>query len=189
MSEIVVAFLSGAVGGSIISALFDWFKEKRKFKTDYLRNQIDKLYGPLCLILSLSKQHFDISKSILSAYDSYFSAYTWSEDAGTQNTLKEESSKTIEVANEHVATANRNNEELFQTIKNNYSLIDLDDIEIVDNFLKNYNRLRIEHDTNKMLPYMIYKMVGGISFLPNDFECRITEKFNSKKNLLSQLSN
>jgi len=188
MNEIIIALLSGAVGGSVITALFEYFKVKYKFRTDYLRKQIDNLYGPLYIVLSHSSKHLEIANSILSAHREHFSRKDWSQEESTQKKLESESTETIDVSNKYVAAANTNNEKIFTIIMKYYSLIDLEDIDIVDDFLRNYVRLRIENAGDKKLPFMIYKLVGDISFLPIDFKDSIMKKFSAKKVLLENQS-
>ena len=181
MNEIVIPFLSGAVGGSIVTAIFNYLTMKHKFQISYIKKQIDHFYGPLYIIVSHSSKNFENANMILHAYDKYYSSEEWSQEESTQKILKEESSRTIDISNEYVKAANENNEKIFGIIMNNYSLIDLDDINIVDDYIKNYARLRIEYQGDKNLPFMISRMVGDISFLPSEFKNRVMEKFSAKK--------
>lgn len=180
MKNVIIALLSGAIGGSIITVLFDYFKMKRS----YLREQIDKLYGPLYNLLSYSSQTFEIANSILREHARYFSGNKWSQDKSTQEKLKNESLEVIEISNKYVNEANRTNEKIFEILQNNYSLLDLDDIGVVNCYMKNFSRLRVEYAGNKKLPFIIYKKIGDIAFLPKDFKFKIMEKFDNKKNKL-----
>ena len=128
MSEVLIALLSGAFSATCITVLYDYFKMKHQFKIDYVRKQIDHLYGPLNVILSHSSKSLENSEIILQAYDVYYSGNKWSHEESTQKSLNEDASRTIDISNEYVnIAANANNEKIFEIIMNNYSYIDLDD--------------------------------------------------------------
>jgi hypothetical protein len=67
MTEILISFLSGAIGGALVTGLFNLFSEKYNRKITYLRNQIDYFYGPLYFILTNSESLLEISKKIVDA--------------------------------------------------------------------------------------------------------------------------
>lgn len=181
MSEILISFLSGAIGGSICTAVFNYLNDKRIRKIKYLKNQIDNFYGPLSVLLTYSGNAFEMANKILDAHTKAF-AGEWSQDDVTQKNLTEDSKRTIDISNEYVDLANKNNDKIFEIIATHYSFVDLDDIHVVELFLKNYTRLKIEYDDKKLLPHRVYQIVGGsISFLPRDFQDKIMQKFNIKK--------
>ncbi len=41
MDGIVVPFLSGAVGGSIVTAIFNYLTMKYQFQIEYIKNQVE----------------------------------------------------------------------------------------------------------------------------------------------------
>lgn len=65
MKNILISLLSGAIGGSSITALYNFIAEKRKLKITYLREQLDKLYGPIFIILIHSQGAQEIQNKTL----------------------------------------------------------------------------------------------------------------------------
>lgn len=99
-----------------------------------------------------------------------------------------EVSSIFDLSNEYSEEAVKNNEKIFSLISNNYSFIDSDDIEIVDSFIKNYSRLKIEYLAKKRLPRQVYRIVGDISVLQINFKQKVIKKFNLKQSQLSEPS-
>jgi hypothetical protein len=92
------------------------------------------------------------------------------------------------MSNTYGDEAVKNNEKISEIISSNYSYIDLDDIDIVDQFIKNYSRLKIEYQGQRRLPLQVTKIVGSISILQADFKNKMKEKFKSKKLELTEPS-
>lgn len=74
-------------------------------------------------------------------------------------------------------------------LRNNYSYIDIDDVEIFRQLVVGYTRLKIELDESGRLntPLKIYEHLGNISFMRPEFIKRVKEKFDSKKRELELL--
>lgn len=60
MMEIFIALISGAVGGTILQAIF----ESLKIKKEYTRDQIDHFYGPIYFCIVRMRANFSHAKTI-----------------------------------------------------------------------------------------------------------------------------
>jgi hypothetical protein len=113
----------------------------------------------------------------------------WSKDDLTQERLTEATSKTLDIANTYIRIVTQNNERILDVLRNNYSYIDPDDVEVFRQLVIDYTRLKTEVDESGRLntPLEIYEHIGEISFMRPEFITRVKEKFNSKKKELESL--
>lgn len=191
MEAILIAFLSGAMGGAIITAIYDFLSEKHIRKINYLRSQIDNLYGPVYFVLINSENVLEISKNIVDAGGQVYARDYGQVPAHERTEARQlrdqkDISDIFDISNEYAAEAIKNNEKIFNIISDNCSYIDLDDVEVVDSFVRNYSRLKTEYLAKKNLPYEVYKGVGDISILQDKFKKKIAAKFTLKKTQLSE---
>ena len=77
-----------------------------------------------------------------------------------------------------------------EILKSNYSYIDPEDVDIFQQFVVDYNRLKTERDESGRLktPLEIYQHVGEISFMRPEFIKRVSAKFISKKDEIDSLN-
>jgi hypothetical protein len=144
--NLIVSFL----GGGVVVAIFDWIRinkaEKRSRRLATLSDQLQNLYGPLYFFTSQNQRLFDLNDSILKAYQKEYVEEKWSKDEHTQKKLKKNTTTTLDLANAYVALATENNDKIIEILKNNYSFIDTDDVDIFQQFVVDYTRLRTERD-------------------------------------------
>jgi hypothetical protein len=50
---------------------------KRQLRADYVRGQIDNLYGPLAFLVEANARHIEMHKSVFNAYSGFFEGRTW----------------------------------------------------------------------------------------------------------------
>src|SRR5690606_16201960 len=102
----------------------------------------------------------------------------WSQSPQTQQSVREESTKTIDLSNSYVDHVVRNNDEILTILKNSFGYADVDDVEIFTQFSMDLIRLKNEVVGGKMkeLSLNIYKMVGEISYSRPEFLQRVREK-------------
>lgn len=83
-----------------------------------------------------------------------------------------------------------NNEKIVEVLVNNYSFIDPDDVEIFQQFMIDYTRMKNEVDKEGTLqtPFEIYLYIGDISFMKPEFIEKVKSKFHTKKQQLNELN-
>ena len=184
--ENLIQYILSFLGGGLVVAIFNWWRisvnDKKKRKAEYLLLQMERLYGPLNFFTLQNEQMFLLSDKFNEAYDVEYIKPKWSNDEQTQKDLKEETTVTLDLANSYVKTAINNNDKIIEILENNYSYVDLDDIEIFHDFVVDYTRLKNEiNEGGKLLtPYRIYNRIGNISLIKKDFIERVKDKFKEK---------
>ena len=105
----------------------------------------------------------------------------WSQDKNTQEEIKKESTETIEIKNSYMSVVIENNGKILELLKNNYSYIDVSDIDVFKDFITDYTRFKKEITESGSLktPYRIYKRVGSISFMKPGFIYCVADRFNT----------
>ncbi len=188
--NLVFSFL----GGGVVVAIFDWIRinkaERVSRKLSELNNQIQNLYGPLYFFTSQNEKCFELNKSILNAYRKEYVEVKFSSDPLTQERLKQKTSITMDIANAYVRLVTQNNERIIEILSANYSFIDPEDVDVFQQFVIDYNRLRTERDESAKLktPLEIYEHVGEISFMRPNFMERVKSKFLAKKTEIDSLN-
>ncbi len=195
MEEIIkstLAYFGSGILGALLVAGIQWARvsrsEKEKRHSEYVFNQISKLYGPLFFLTSQNQELFKLSNKILSAHREHFNGKNWSRDTNTQKTIKDESLSTIELSNEYISHVVKNNEEIIKILQENFSYIDADDIEIIRQFIVDTIRMNkeVREERLKKIPYEVYKSVGNISYSRPEFLTRIEEKFFKKQSIIKE---
>jgi hypothetical protein len=185
-TEEIIRLIFSLIGGGLAVGILNWMRtiraEKISRRVEHLTNQITKLYGPLFYFTSQNEQLFNLTRKFHGAYDIEYCQTKWSEDQQTQETIREESIKTIDISNKYIEVVQNNNHKVVDIISNNYSFIDIDDIEIFQKFIVDYTRLKTEIDAEgKMVtPIRIYLRIEEISFMRPEFIKRVSLKFNKK---------
>lgn len=147
------------------------------------------LYGPLYFLTSQSEQLFDLTRRISAEYDSHF-GQRWSEDPRTQERLKEQTTATIELGNQYVRQAARNNREILKLLRNNWHLVDSDDIPTFSQFQLDYARFvtEIKAGLVKDIPFRIHTSLGTISYLRSEMIEGVKNAAMDKQERLRRLS-
>ncbi|MBW1952820.1 MAG: hypothetical protein JRI66_07000 [Deltaproteobacteria bacterium] len=190
--EEIIRLIFSFLGGGLMVAIFDWVRtnsaEKTARKVEDLNKQIKHLYGPLCFFASQNEQMFKLSNKFRDAYNVEYVNQQWSQDENTQPSLRQEATQTIDLANTYIGVVMENNDRVIEILTNNYAYIDEDDVEIFQQFVVDYTRLRKEMNEEVMLltPFRIYHWVGPISFMSPKFIERVKYKFIRKKEALKQ---
>ena len=199
---------AGAGPGAVITAIvviFGWwvsrrlerFKHelaedhaKRQLRADYVRGQIDHLYGPLAFFVESSARHLTTSAAILKAYDEYFANRQTSDMAAQV----QEMDKVIETANAYVALVVENNKETVKVLRAGWGWLDSDDAAEAGEYLTHVARHAVEFEEKKKLPPLFYikgslkNSLGAPSFLPPTFIDRVRRKLNEKQRELTGLT-
>ena len=189
-SEEIVRLIFSFLGGGLVASLLDWFRanrlEKKIRKVTALQAQIQNLYGPLQFFTSQNESYLELNQKFLEAYRTEYEGKNWSQEATTQKELERETTRALHIANVYLRMVTKNNENILEVLKNNYSYVDLEDIDVFGKLVVDYTRLKTEFDKSGHLntPLRIYKHIGSISFMRPEFIKRVKEKFNSKKKQL-----
>ncbi len=189
IASLIVSFL----GGGILGALLNWVRaeraEKKERKIRFLDDQIRELYGPLYYFISQSEKLFELNKRFHDAYNEEYVKKKYSTAEYTRKILEKETKETLDLANKYIANVESNNLRIKEILDKNYSLIDPDDIELLLLFYEHHIRLVTERDSDGRIktPFMIYRHIGDISFLPLEVVERVKGKFLNKKEELDNL--
>ncbi len=191
--EEIIRLIFSFLGGGLVAGLLDWlrnyFSEKKVQKISNLQAKIQNLYGPLQFFASQNESYFELNNKFHDAYQAEYVGKNWSQNEVTQKNLDQETSKTLDIANAYIGLVTQNNEKILEVLRNNYSYIDADDVEIFRQLVVDYTRLKTEVDESGRLntPLRIYEHIGSISFMRPEFIKRVKEKFDSKKKELEFL--
>ena len=143
----------------------------------YLREQLDKLYGPIFIILIHSQGVQEIQNKTLKP------THAIGEKASNMEELAP-FIKMTEILNENHAEIIKNFDKITEIVKENFSLIDVSDIIVFDVFLKNYANAKLIQNGNGKIPDAIHKILEEGMTMPENFYNTITMKFIHKKNQL-----
>ena len=187
---IFLAVLSSGVTATIMEHFFNNRRDEQNRKLEFLEKQLTNLYGPLYWLISQSEKLFELQGKVMKAYDEEYcdSSKKYSQEKQTQDALKQETSITIEVANDYVVKVEENNKQMMVVLNNNYSYIDTDDIELFQLFYEHKVRNETEYGQERRLklPTSIYRKIGNVSFLKQEVIDRIKNKFLDKKEKLER---
>lgn len=182
MDEIVKVIIS-FLGGGVIAGLISWARiarsERENRKSEYIKSQVNNLYGPLYFFTSQNVQLLALNRNLMTAYDIEYIDKNWSLDPQTRKNLNEETSATINIANSYVKNIVDNNEKIVELLQKNSEYIDPEDNEIFHRVVIDNIRLNVETKESGELitPFMVYKSVGKISYLREDFKDIVMSKF------------
>jgi exonuclease VII large subunit len=164
---------------------------QRSRRADYLRAQLDKLYGPLAFLLESSARCAETNTGIMKAYDEYFKTFpNLKSDNG-----KDEMEQTIEIANRYIALIVENNKEAIKILRTGWGWLDKDDIGDAGRYLADIARHIVEfEEEGRRLPITFYSRneiqnaVELPAFLRPDFVERVRSKLSEKQAELSGLT-
>jgi hypothetical protein len=161
---------------------------QRTRRTDYIRAQIENLYGPLAFLVESNARCIAVNNAIMRTYDSVFAG------RGDSDTARKEARETIERANEYMSLVVDNNQEAMKVLRSGWAWLDSDDIEDAGQYLTDVHRHSVEFKTEgKMLPIEFY--VDGVpgapgkpSFIRPAFIDRVRAKLIEKQRELAGLT-
>jgi len=184
--EDLIKYILSFLGGGLVVAIINWWRisisDKKTRKVEYLLLQMKNLYGPLNFFTLQNEKMFSLSERFNEAYDIEYVKPKWSNEKQTQKNLKEETTVTLDLADSYIKTVKSNNDKIIRLLENNYPYIDSDDIEIFQDFVVDYTRLKneINKDGNLLTPFRIYNRIGNISIMKKEFIERAKNKFKEK---------
>lgn len=186
--KIVLSFLGIIFGSGIgtvtINLIFRNRSEKIQRKITFLGEQLNRFYGPLHLIITKDKVILNINNKLSEIY----------QDEYLKNDSRGEEQSAIQTINlklEYLREIDIYNENIIQILENNYSYIDIDDIDIVENFFKHYIRYKKEFSKKNgryKIPLTVWLKLGKTTSMKPEFIERINQKFYSKKEEYDKLT-
>lgn len=155
MPEWIKQFLTSGAMAAFVGAILVWRFNTRLAnkarRADYLRGQIQNVYGPLTYYFEAGHRAFMIHKRIGAAYDEYF------KNRHGADVYSEQMTAVIEVQNAYAARTVGYNREATGVLKANWGWLDPDDLEAVGNFLTEVERGDVESSEKKVkLPVDFY---------------------------------
>jgi hypothetical protein len=187
--QLVLSFL----GGGLVVALLDWWRtslsERRARRVEFIRLQLQNLYGPLQFFTSRNAKLFEMNDGFQKAYTQEYVEKQWSQEYNTQENVSRAASQTLDIANEYIEQVKKNNVHILAILESQYSLIEPADIEVFTQFVVDYTRMNTEVDETGRLktPFEIYRHLGSISFMRPDFIKAVDKRFKEKKSELEKL--
>jgi hypothetical protein len=188
--RLVISFLGGGTVAGILNWVFSAKSASKARKTESLTQQLNLLYGPLFFFVSQNDDMFKLNSKFQTAYKTEYTGDKWSQDEDTQKNLRAATSCTLDIANKYIGVVKNNNEKIVEVLVNNYSFIDPDDVEVFQQFMIDYTRMKTEVDKDGTLqtPFEIYLHIGDISFMKSEFMEKVKSKFYLKKQQLNELN-
>lgn len=181
----------GAVGGVVVGVLnllnTNRLERKRK-RIEFIRLQLQELYGPLQFLTSCNAQLFKLTNKLHEAYNAEYVNKKWSEEYNTQERVTQGALQTIDISNEYVKQAVDNNGHILEVLTNHYSLIEPADAEVFAQFVVDYTRSKTEHSASGLkMPLEIYHHLGDVSFMRPEFIAAVDKRFKEKQAELEKL--
>lgn len=178
--RLIVSFFGGGVVAGIIAWLRQISSEKEARKINDLNNRLINLYGPLYFFTSQNDTLFKLNEKHGNAYKIEYEDANWSTDKETLDSIDEECRKEINIINSYTSLVVENNDKILELLKSNYQFIDINDIQIFQDFITDYTRFKKELGDDKKLitPQRIYKRIGSISFMKPSFINTVADRFN-----------
>lgn len=184
----LITFLGGGILGAAIHYASIFRSEKEKRHSTYVHEQLNRLYGPLYFISSQNEKLFNLNKCIMEGYDQHFIQKEWSSNPKTQENLRKESKSVINLANEYIDLVKENNLKIIEVLRNNYDLIAIEDISIIQEFVIDCIRMNkeVEEGRLKEIPHEVFMYVGTISYSRPEFLALIKSRFIEMQAILKR---
>ena len=92
------------------------------------------------------------------------------------------------MSNEYAHQVVENNEKIVVLFRENYSLVDVDDVELFTEFTIDAIRMNkeVKEERLRKIPLSVYKAMGEISYSRPDFLASVNRKFHAKQESLTQ---
>ena len=184
-------FLTSGAAVAIVTWFLNSREARRRLRAEYLRTQLEWMYGPLSCQLSVNAMILNHSNNLsargLKAYGPD-SGHNWQNEYVVER-LSAEGSELIEVNNEYAAQSIAGNAAIVTLIKTKYHLLDTDDQPLCNAFILNDARLNTERDETKKLRISleVYDDRDPIMYLNPVFVDAIQGSFARKQAELADL--
>jgi len=192
VSQETIRLVVSLLGGGLVVAILNWVRvvlaDRVSRHADFLDKQLHNLYGPLYFFAGLNQKLQELDGKLHTAYDEEYCGKNWSDDEGTQKSLDEQTTATIDVGNQYTQLIQDNNDGMVAVLKEHFALIDHEDSEMFQEFVLASVRHKVEFGTGKLaLPLHVYRHLGDVVFYSPDWVSRINDRFEGKTNELKRL--
>ena len=186
----IISFLGGGIISALINRSFILRSEKRARENEQLANQVKYLYGPLYFFTVLNESLFELTQKFYSANKKHYIDINWSSDSDTQKNIHKETETTIQLGNDYSRMTRDNNKEMYKIIKDNHFYIEPEDTAIFQQFIIDHLRMENEFKVGQPLktPHCVYREVGEISFMRQNFSDIIKKRFTEKTSKLKSFN-
>lgn len=186
-ATLIIGVMGGGGIAGWINILLNQRTIRKNREIEVLKEQIQKLYGPLHFFVSQNKILVEVEGKLYKAGNAVYGA------ASINNKDEAGMSKTIDIANEYMVGVRMNNDKIYSLLCDNYSYLDVDDMDKFAQFSMSHLRMKTEWDSAGLkIPYLIYKHIeeslGSIAFLTPEFIKRVEEKLQAKKRQYEELT-
>lgn len=164
-------------------SLQDILARKRR-RADYLRDQIQNLYGPLAFLLESNDRQLGAATKILEV----FMDEEVSENRTREERLEDQTTETRRGYHSHVI---KNNEAAAELLRTGWGWLDADDVDLALEYITDIARLRTEFENFKYkLERSLYRKgkLEDLRFSRPEFIERIRERLVRKQKELSGLT-
>lgn len=167
--------------------------DKKLKEANYLREQLQRVYGPLQYYASLCQICFDMNNAYYDAGAKGIDTrvdMSWGIEIVNQLNKKrhEDIEKIIDIQNEYISYTRKFGQKVVDILQEHYAFIDIDDMNIFNHFSKDILRLNTEFDENGLKTSLeVYRHLEEISFMRPEFIQRVNEKFLVKQEQLRKL--
>jgi hypothetical protein len=180
--EVLPSLITGGLGVAIASAVLTERIKDRERRAEFVKAQLQNLYGPLKFLTDWSVELYDHANNIQAAYKTEYIEQEYSRNPATQQVLSERSGQTLDVANRYVRCARENSESMRQILRDNYHLLEANDIELVTQFLLDHTRIEIEKGEGGLeVPVEVLQRIGNIPGLRSEFVQMVNTRFVQKQ--------
>ena len=190
-TEQAIQYLMSFMGGGFAVAVGNWVNSsigtRRQREIDYLKGQLQSLYGPLSFFTQQNEKLFALCGAINAAYTAEFVEKNWSQDERTQVNVRADANTTIELSNHYIRRVVENNSRVMEILEKGWHLADIEDIEDLSQFQVDFTRFKTEVEGKLKTPYAIYNVIGDVSYMrPSTIEL-VKRKMCVKEKRLHEL--
>lgn len=182
-SQIFTILSSGifAILGSLITWIGASKIEKSHRRHEFLSNQLKFVYGPLYFCVVQYGYLCNIGRKVGDKIDEMGEEHKNNADKKFTAKVKD----SIDIMNHYESRIpKQNNEYIYNILKKNYAYVDKDDVNIFHDFAINHLRMKKECSKERV-NYEIYKYLGDIPFMKEEFAERVRKKFFEKTEKLN----
>jgi hypothetical protein len=182
--SLLPAFLGSTLGVTLVTFLWQWWTGRRENELTVLRDQLSKVYGPLCYFTWQNEKLFKLCAEYSKVYNAEFCEKQYAPEA--QDSVGESAMKMIEESNSYIDDVKNNNKQVLALLRDNWHLVDVDDFECFSDFHVDMSRLE-RWQSGRNLNFALHRHLGPISFMRQEMIDRVKEKFSRKRKRLDQL--
>jgi hypothetical protein len=150
---------------------------QRSRRADYVRGQIENLYGPLGFLVESSAQCIETERSIMAARGKLYTRLAPNER------FQQEARQTFDRAKEYLDLVVENNQEAIKVLRTGWGWMDADDIPDAGQYMTDVHRYNVEfREPGKMLAVEIYspEILPGAPGFPSHIRSAFIERVRRK---------